>query len=390
MKNVMMVKLSEIKEDFNPRTDFSSVTELAKSIASVGLLQPIVVQKKGEGFKIVDGACRYRALKSLEQKETQVIVIDAKSAEEAQMAANLMRADLNLIERARGYERMVRLFPARYNAAGIAKMFGEKKQAVERLISVAKRIPASMDIHLGPLMGQIDFEEVEMIAQIPTKVMEKAIRALDARNPNIWSALSKIAKQLDYNCDALTTGKLVSAGRAFVVKRTNGSESAWTTDEAAYKEAKDAYEAKQKKAYGSEDKAGRAKIAEKSEKQKAADRAAKKKEKEARMEAVKELPALFLKFIAKKPSMDQVHAAAKELFEHHMDSDKCRRLWAAFKFDGCSNVSSYELRGKTYDVVVKPHIKTPEQVAMVLAFTKAGWKDGVTPEQAWVSGMKKS
>lgn len=392
MKNMMMVKLSEIHQDFNPRTDFSSVDELVKSIESIGLLQPLVVQKNevGDGYVLVDGACRLKALKKLDQKETQVIVIEAKSAYEAQMAANLMRADLNVIERARGYERMVRLFPSRYNSVGISKMFGESKKDVERLISVAKRIPASMDMHLGPLMGQIEFEELEMIAQIPQKAMERVIGALDPKSPNIWSALSKVAKQLDYNCDAVTTGKLVSEGRAFVLKRSHGGESAWTMDEKAYKEAKDAYEAKQKKQYGAEDKAGKAKIAEKSEKQKTAERAARKKEKDAQQAAVKELPGLFKKFIGGAVDAQEIHAAAKELFEHHMDSDKCRRIWAAFGIKGCDKVSSYELRGKTYDVVIKPYITTTQAAARLLSFVKMGWKDGMKPEQAWVEGMKKS
>ena len=70
---MMMVKLSEIKEGFNPRADFSSVDELARSIESIGLLQPIVVkmssQDKGFVYIVVDGACRLRALKKLGQKK---------------------------------------------------------------------------------------------------------------------------------------------------------------------------------------------------------------------------------------------------------------------------------------------------------------------------------
>ena len=390
IKTFENVKLSEIKEDFNPRTDFSGVDELVKSIESVGLLQPVVVRKDGEKFILVDGSQRLRALKKLEQKETQAIVIDAKSADEAQMAANLMRSDLNVLERARGYERLVRLMPSRYNAASVAKTFCDSKKSVERLISVAKRIPANFDGKLGPMIGRMDFEDLEMIAQVPNNgTMDKVIEAMDIKDPRFYYAIGKVTKSLDYSCDALTTGKLVSAGRAFVIKNKNNHDSAYTTDEAAFKEAKDAYEAKQKKVYGQEDKANREKVVEKTEKQKTAERAARKKEKDARDSAVKELPALFGKFICRGPLTDEIHDAAKELFEHHVDSDKCRRLWAAFGIDGCSKVSSYELRGKTYDKVIKPYIKSTDAVVKLLSFVKLGWKDGKTPEQAWVEGMKK-
>lgn len=394
-----ILKLEDIQEKFNPRSDFSQVDELAASIKRLGLLQPIVVRKshksadeKKQFYAVVDGACRLRALKKLGQKEVPVRIIDAENAEEAQMAANLMRADLNVLERARGYERMVRLFPAKYNTACIAKMFGNPKRTVERLISVTKRIPAKFDVKLSQFVGDMDFEDLEILAQIPDNgTMEKVVDNLKADGGSriVYSALYKVSKALDYSCDALTTGKLVSAGRAFVIKNGNGNESAYTTDEAAYKEAKDAYEKKNKQQYGSAEKAHKEKVVEKSEKQKAADRVARKKEKDARLAAIKQLPVLFGKFICRGPLTDEIHDAAKELFEKHVDSDKCRRLWAAFGIEGCSKVSSYELRGKTYDKVIKPYINSTDAVVKLLVFVRMGWKDGATPEQAWVEGMKK-
>lgn len=388
-ENMMMVKLSEIKEDFNPRTDFSSVEELAKSIASVGLLQPMVVIASKDGYSLVDGACRLRALKKLDQKETQVIVIDTKSADEAQMAANLMRADLNVLERARGYERMIRLFPAKYNVSGVAKTFGESKKSVERLVSVAKRIPANFDGKLAMILSNIKFEELELLAQIPNDgTMDKVIEAISVQDPDVWQALGKKAERLDYSCDALTTGKLVSAGRAFIVK-SGERETAWTTDKQAFKEAKESYEAKQKKQYGSEDKAGREKIVEKTEKQKAADREVMKKEKEAQKKAVSELPGLFKKFVMDLASQEDIDALGREVCEKHLDSDKCRRLWTAFNVPGYDKVSSYELRSKTWEKVFAPTIKTAQQVAKLRTFFSLGWKDGKSPEQAWVKGMKK-
>lgn len=392
MKNVVMVKLSEIKEDFNPRTDFSSVPELAKSIESVGLLQPIVVQKNGEGYKIVDGACRFRALKSLDQKETQVVVIDAKTAEEAQMAANLMRADLNVLERARGYERMIRLFPAKYNVAGVAKTFGEKKQAVERLVSVAKRIPAALDAKLGPMVGSLGFEDLEMVAQLPLGgVMEGVVNALSPNNPRFYEAIRKVAKELDWQCDALTTGKLVAAGMAFVVKNKNGGETAYTTDEASFKEAKDAYEKKHARQYGASDKAGREKVKEKSEKQKAADRAARKKAKDAKEAAIKALPVMLKKFLGAKPKVASIEALGLELCERHLKSESSREILAAFgvKKSDVEKIGYMGLQKRVWKEI-QPMCGTAESMAQLCAFLNIKEWDGAgSHEENWVNGIKK-
>ncbi len=399
-QKLVNVKMSEIKEDFNPRSDFSSVDEIAKSIESVGLLQPIVVRELGNKgdkkemlYSIVDGACRFRALKKLGQKETQVVVVSAESAEEGQMAANLMRSNLNVLERARGYERMVRLFPAKYNAAGLSKIFGDPKSSVERLISVAKRIPANFDGKLSPMMQHLGFEDLEQLAQVPNNgTMDKVIEALsekDSHRNMVYMALNKACKALDYSVDALTTGKLVAAGRAFVIKNQHRQESAYTTDLAAYKEAKEAYEKKQGKTYGAAEKDHKEKVKAKSEKQVAVERAARKKEKESRLKAVAELAPLFKKYVKDLATEKDVDELGREACERHLDSDKCRRLWAAFGIKGCSDVSSYDLRSKTWEKVFAPIVKTGQQVARLRTFLTLGWKDGKTPEQAWVDGMKK-
>jgi ParB/RepB/Spo0J family partition protein len=384
------IKLADIKAGINPRIDVAGVDELSKSIESVGLLQPIVVRKSQEGFVLVDGSRRLAALKLLKQTETQVAVLDltTEDAVEASLAANLMRTDLNLIERMRACELMVTKYPARYNAAGIAKSFGGTKATVDRMISASKRISAKLDAKLMPKLGRLEFADIEILAQVPAAQQEKVVDAI-GEHGGVRQALAKTAKALDWNCDAITTGKLVSAGKAFVVKSRGDGESAYTFDAEAHKEAREAYEKKHKQEYGAATKQHVEKVKEKTEAQKTKEREARKKEKEKQDAAVKALFGEFKKFIKKAPNQTELHAAAREAFERHVDSDKCRRLWTAFGVEGCSKVSSYELRGVTYDKVIKPHIKFASEAIMLVTFLSLGWKEGQTPEVAWVTGMAK-
>lgn len=87
------------------RTDFSEerIDSLAKSIAEVGQLQPIVVQKKDNHFLLIAGERRLRAVKKDEQQHIAAVILEDVSPEkfrQIQLIENLQRQDLNPLERA--------------------------------------------------------------------------------------------------------------------------------------------------------------------------------------------------------------------------------------------------------------------------------------------------
>lgn len=87
------------------RTDFSEerIDSLAKSIAEVGQLQPIVVQKKDDHFLLIAGERRLRAVKKDEQDKIAAVILEDVSPEkfrQIQLIENLQRQDLNPLERA--------------------------------------------------------------------------------------------------------------------------------------------------------------------------------------------------------------------------------------------------------------------------------------------------
>ena len=94
-----------------PRTDIAeeAISELADSIKKVGLLQPILVRPHAEGYQIIAGERRWRAAKlaGLERVPVRVLSVDDTSSLELALIENLQREDLNAIEEARGYRRLL-------------------------------------------------------------------------------------------------------------------------------------------------------------------------------------------------------------------------------------------------------------------------------------------
>ena len=94
-----------------PRTDMTEegVAELADSISKVGLLQPIIVRAQGEGYQIIAGERRWRAarLAGLERVPVRVLSTNATESLEIALIENLQRQDLNSIEEARGYRKLL-------------------------------------------------------------------------------------------------------------------------------------------------------------------------------------------------------------------------------------------------------------------------------------------
>ena len=94
-----------------PRTNFKpeEIEELANSIKKEGLLQPILVRKVGENYQISAGERRWQACKSLNMKEIPVRfwAADNDKALELALIENIQRTDLNPIEEAYGYKRLM-------------------------------------------------------------------------------------------------------------------------------------------------------------------------------------------------------------------------------------------------------------------------------------------
>ena len=108
LMSVDILKVDRNKQQPRKKFDENGLEELADSLRQVGVLQPLLVVKKGEYYEIVAGERRWRAAKLAGLKEVPVIVRDLTPQEidEVSLIENLQRQDLNAIEEAQAFKRL--------------------------------------------------------------------------------------------------------------------------------------------------------------------------------------------------------------------------------------------------------------------------------------------
>lgn len=116
-----------------PRTVFDEIalTELSESIKQHGIIQPITVRKLPTGYyQIIAGERRWRAARMAGLTEVPVNIIEAddRTAAELALVENLQRADLNPVEEARGYQRLIKEFGLTQEEA--AQAVGKSRPAI--------------------------------------------------------------------------------------------------------------------------------------------------------------------------------------------------------------------------------------------------------------------
>jgi ParB family chromosome partitioning protein len=170
--------LSDITADPNqPRRHFDDVAleELAASVKEYGVLQPIIVTPKGEGYEIVAGERRFRASQLAGLTEISVVIrtMTGQKQLEVSLIENIQRRDLNTIETATAYAKLRDQF--NLSAEKIAERVHKSPSAVintMRLLKLPKEaIVALADGQLTegqarPLIGQDEALIVEIIPRI--------------------------------------------------------------------------------------------------------------------------------------------------------------------------------------------------------------------------------
>lgn len=122
-ERVQKVALDRVQPcPFQPRKDFTqeSLQELADSIKEQGIIQPLIVRKKGDRFELIAGERRWRAAHLAAQKEVPVVVREADDRQVLELALieNLQRENLNPIEEALGYSELIGQFQLRQEDVG--------------------------------------------------------------------------------------------------------------------------------------------------------------------------------------------------------------------------------------------------------------------------------
>ncbi|HSN58728.1 MAG TPA: ParB/RepB/Spo0J family partition protein [Clostridiaceae bacterium] len=141
-----MISINLIKpNEGQPRKTFDEekILQLSESIKEHGIIQPILLKKDGENYSIIAGERRWRAAKAAGLKEVPVIVmdIDEKSVLEVSLIENIQRQDLNPIEEAWAFRKLIDDFS--FTQEELGKRIGKSRTALAntmRLLNLDPRV----------------------------------------------------------------------------------------------------------------------------------------------------------------------------------------------------------------------------------------------------------
>jgi len=188
-----------------PRRDFddAQVKELADSIRSEGLMQPIVVRKVKDGYELIAGERRFRAFKLIGQKTITARILEASDASSAVLALieNLQRADLNAIDEALGFASLMRDFSLTQEA--VADRLGKPRASIAnsvRLLALDSELQAYVrkgQLSAGHAKALLGIENVAHRVQVARLVIEKglSVRATEAEVKKLASTKKTDRKQ---------------------------------------------------------------------------------------------------------------------------------------------------------------------------------------------------
>jgi len=194
--DLQRIQLSRIRPNpFQPRREFDpeELAELESSLKASGLLQPISVRRNGDAYELIAGERRFRAASNLGWTEITAIVrdFDDQTMLVLALVENLQRSDLNAIEEARGYKRLIEDF--QLTQQQVAEAVGKDRTTVTNLLRVLT-LPDSVQrmvesgklstgharalLALGPPHSAISLAELAVASDLSVRALEQKVREL--------------------------------------------------------------------------------------------------------------------------------------------------------------------------------------------------------------------
>ena len=170
-----------------PRKDFdeAAISELAESIRLFGVLQPLLVQKKGKYYEIIAGERRWRAAKKAGLKKIPVIVREYSNQEvvEISLIENIQRQNLNPIEEAAAFKRLIEEFNLKQ--ADVARRVSKSRTAVAnsmRLLKLDERVQKMLIdglLSTGHARALLSLEDKGLQFEAATRIATDALNVRD-------------------------------------------------------------------------------------------------------------------------------------------------------------------------------------------------------------------
>lgn len=136
VKNIKLIEIEPNKEQARKIFDEESIDELANSIKEYGVIQPIIVTKKGSYYEIVAGERRWRASKRAGLTEIPAIIRDddERRNKEISLIENIQREDLNPIEKARGIKVLMEEYELTQQK--VADILGKSRSSIANTVRI--------------------------------------------------------------------------------------------------------------------------------------------------------------------------------------------------------------------------------------------------------------
>lgn len=185
LSNIGEIKVASIEVNpFQPRTDFNedALEELAESIKTQGIIQPITVRKlSADAYQLISGERRLQASKraGLEKVPAYIRTADDQQMLEMALIENIQRENLNSIEIALSYQRLLSEIGLKQEELG--DRVGKKRTTVNNYLRLLKLPPAvqaalrDKDISMGHAKALLSIENIDLQLSVFNKIINEAL-----------------------------------------------------------------------------------------------------------------------------------------------------------------------------------------------------------------------
>ncbi|QAT41553.1 ParB/RepB/Spo0J family partition protein [Clostridium sp. JN-9] len=204
-----LIDINLIKaNDKQPRKVFdeAQLAQLSQSIKEYGILQPLILQKDGNTYTIIAGERRWRAAKQAKLKEVPAIVMDRSTKEilEISLIENIQRQDLNPIEEAQAYKRLIEDFS--FTQEELSIKIGKSRTAITncmRLLNLDEKVQSYIIegvISEGHGRAILGLENKEYQFEIAQKIIDEG---LSVRETESLVKKTNVNKNIKKNKDVI-------------------------------------------------------------------------------------------------------------------------------------------------------------------------------------------
>ncbi|MDO5040659.1 MAG: ParB/RepB/Spo0J family partition protein [Peptoniphilus sp.] len=209
LESVKTADISVNEAQARKHFDEESLQELANSIREFGIIQPLLLRKKGDKYMIIAGERRFRAAQMVELEEVPAVIkdIDDESADKISLIENVQRRDLNPIEEATGYKNVIDSYGITQEQ--LAQALGKSRQYIGntmRLLKLDHRVIELMQKGLlSPSHGKLllsikdknkQYSEAKRIVKLGNTVKETTYIINNRKKPEVDIYIERAKRDL--------------------------------------------------------------------------------------------------------------------------------------------------------------------------------------------------